>query len=63
MRSISIFDNYYEENDREKTSYNMVENRVQDYHTRFLMSQIQDFIQKKKEHSKSHVRTECYTES
>ena len=41
----------------------MVENRVQDYLTRFLMSQIQDFIQKKKEHSKSHVRTECYTES
>ena len=63
MRSITIFDNYYEENDLEKTSYNMIENRVQDYLTRFLVSQFQDFIQKKKEHSKSHVRTECYTES
>ena len=64
MRSITIFDNYYEENNLEKkTSYNMVENRAQDYLTRFLMYQMQGIIQKKKEHSKSHVRTECYTES
>ena len=63
MRSITIFDIYYEENDLEKISYNMIENRAQDDLTRFLISQIQDFIQKKKEHSKSHVRTECYTES